>query len=54
MNAPYPVPAGIGEQTTEVKKSRFIARAYPVSDRASALRIVARVKWEFPNARHHC
>ncbi|OQX32259.1 MAG: YigZ family protein [Candidatus Sedimenticola endophacoides] len=54
MTPPYPVPAGIGEQTTEVKKSRFIARAYPVSDRASALRIVARVKREFPDARHHC
>lgn len=33
MSKDYPIPAGYLERETEVKKSRFIARVYPVSDR---------------------
>ncbi|MEC7433689.1 MAG: YigZ family protein, partial [Pseudomonadota bacterium] len=30
MSKDYPIPAGYLERETEVKKSRFIARVYPV------------------------
>ena len=33
MSKDYPIPAGFLERETEIKKSRFIARVYPVSDR---------------------
>ncbi len=50
----YPVPAGPSEVETEVRKSRFIARVVPVTNREQALEAVERARREHPEARHHC
>ena len=39
---------------TEVKKSRFVARAALVTDRASAMAMVEQARRDYPDARHHC
>lgn len=54
MSVSYPVPAESKEVKTEVKKSRFIARACQVSTRQQALEFVEQAKSDFPDARHHC
>ncbi|OZB17011.1 MAG: YigZ family protein [Marinobacter sp. 34-60-7] len=54
MNQDYPVPAGFLERETEVKKSRFIARVYPVSSRDEVRDRVAEAQRDFPDARHVC
>jgi uncharacterized YigZ family protein len=54
MSKDYPIPAGFLERETEIKKSRFIARVYPVSDRDEVREHVARAHQEFPDARHVC
>ncbi|TVP59891.1 MAG: DUF1949 domain-containing protein [Halomonadaceae bacterium] len=51
---PYPVPGDSHEVTTEVRKSRFIARVVPVTDRQQALAEVAAIRARYPDARHHC
>lgn len=50
----YPVPARVFEAETEVRKSRFIARVVPVTDREQALEVVAQARRDHPEARHHC
>jgi uncharacterized YigZ family protein len=42
------------EAEIEIKKSRFIARAAKVTERAAALAFVEQAKRDFPDARHHC
>ncbi|WP_205422662.1 IMPACT family protein [Seongchinamella sediminis] len=37
-----------------VRKSRFIARLEPVTDRAQVNAAVARARQDYPDARHHC
>ena len=54
MSSSYPSPAASVETVTEVKKSRFIARAAKVVDRQAALTLVAQAKQDYPDARHHC
>ena len=54
MSKDYPVPSGYLERETEVKKSRFIARVYPVSSRDEVREHVARAHADFPDARHVC
>lgn len=48
------VPQRFASAEFEVKKSRFIAWAVPVSSREEALQWVDRARTEFPDARHHC
>ncbi len=48
------VPATAVEAEIEIKKSRFIARALPVTSREEALAAVARARADHPDARHHC
>jgi len=50
----YPVPAGVIEETLEVKKSRFIARVLRVTDRSEAMAALEQAKNDYPDARHHC
>ena len=50
----YPTPARTVETESEVKKSRFIARAANVSSRQEALAFVEQAKCDYPDARHHC
>ncbi len=50
----YPTPIQTIEIETEVKKSRFIARASKVADRQEALAFVEQAKQDYPDARHHC
>jgi uncharacterized YigZ family protein len=38
----------------DIKKSRFIGMVFPIADRASALRELARIRHEHPSARHVC
>nr|BBJ04836.1 hypothetical protein YBY_26850 [Marinobacter nauticus] len=54
MSKDYPVPSGYLERETEVKKSRFIARVYPVSSRDEVREHVARAHQDYPDARHVC
>lgn len=54
MSKDYPVPAGYLERETEVKKSRFIARIYPVSDRDEVRAYVEQARRDYPDARHVC
>ncbi len=42
------------EAEIEVKKSRFIAHALPISSRDDALKAVKQLKTCYPDARHHC
>ncbi len=50
----YPVPEREAEAETEVRRSRFIARAAPVTSREEALAFVERARADHPEARHHC
>ena len=52
--ATYPVPEREAEAETEVRRSRFIARAAPVASREEALAFVERARRDHPEARHHC
>lgn len=38
----------------EIKKSQFLAYAYPIHNREQALFHVEQLKKQFPDARHHC
>lgn len=48
------VPTRFASAELEVKKSRFIAWAAPVSSRQQALQWVDKAKAEYADARHHC
>lgn len=48
------VPQRFESAEFEVKKSRFIAWAVPVTSRQEAMQWVNRAREEFPDARHHC
>lgn len=50
----YPVPLEPCEVVTEVKKSRFIARAARAEDRGQAMQLLEQAKLDYPDARHHC
>ncbi|PAU77835.1 YigZ family protein [Halovibrio salipaludis] len=50
----WPVPAREAEAETQVRKSRFIARAAPAASREEALALVERARLDHPEARHHC
>lgn len=50
----YQVPVGQHVIEYEVKKSRFLACASRASSRDEALTFLAKLKAEFPDARHHC
>jgi uncharacterized YigZ family protein len=54
MTPTYPTPSDTVEVETEVKKSRFIARATKVTSREAALAFVEQARRDFPDARHHC
>lgn len=50
----YPIPAGFLERETEVKKSRFIARVTPVSNRDEVRQWLDQAHRDHPDARHIC
>jgi len=50
----YQRPTTYAEATIDVKKSRFIAQAYPIKTQAEAKSIIADLKEKTPNANHHC
>lgn len=54
MSKDYPIPAGYLERETEVKKSRFIARVYPVRARDEVRALVEQAHRDYPDARHVC
>jgi len=54
MSKNYLVPSHTLEIKTEVKKSRFIARAAYITDRKQAMSMLAEAKHDYPDARHHC
>lgn len=54
MASQHRVPDGVSEQSLEIKKSRFIARAGFADSRESALTFVETMRTDFPDARHHC
>ncbi|MGC9455949.1 MAG: YigZ family protein [Halothiobacillaceae bacterium] len=50
----YPVPARCLEHEIEAKKSRFIARAGPATNRSEAMAMIDGARRDYPDARHHC
>lgn len=54
MSKNYPIPAAPLEVLTEVKKSRFIARAAYITSREQAMAMLVQAKQDYPDARHHC
>lgn len=54
MSGNYPVPAGVLERQTVVRKSRFIARVAPVHSRDQLKTLVQQAWQEHPGARHVC
>jgi uncharacterized YigZ family protein len=54
VSAIYCVPAKEMERETEIKKSRFIARAARVRSREEAMVFLERARGDYPDARHHC
>ena len=54
MSQHYPIPVSTLECETEVKKSRFIARATCVTSRKTAMKFLEQAKADYPDARHHC
>ncbi|WP_369056053.1 YigZ family protein [Kineococcus terrestris] len=51
---PRPVPARAVRTTTVVERSRFVCTLRPVADEAAAEAVVAAVRRELADARHHC
>jgi uncharacterized YigZ family protein len=51
---PLPVPARAVRTELVVDRSRFVTTLEPVADVAGLDAVVARVRREFPDARHHC
>lgn len=54
IESAYPVPERDAEAETEVRRSRFIARAAPAASRDEALAFVEQARRDHPEARHHC
>ena len=54
MRQPLPVPARAVRTEALVERSRFACTLEPVEDAAALEAVVARVRREFPDARHHC
>ena len=50
----YPIPAERCRAEIEIKKSRFIAYADFVENRAQAMAMLEELKAAYPDARHHC
>lgn len=50
----YPVPDAQVETLYEIKKSKFIAYAAFADSRDAAMALLAKVKAQYPDARHHC
>ncbi len=50
----YPVPADLNRAEIEIKKSRFIAYAKGIQNRAEGMAWLAELKAQYPDARHHC
>lgn len=54
MRDPLPVPARPVRTELVVERSRFLTTLEPVADVDALDAVVARVRKEFPDARHHC
>lgn len=54
MSNNYPVPAQPREATIEIRKSRFIAVAQPVSTREEAMERLDTLRRHYRDARHYC
>lgn len=50
----YPVPSDQACSEVEIKKSRFIAYAQGIENRAAGMAWLAEIKAQYPDARHHC
>ena len=50
----HPVPAGVGEGESTVRRSRFVARVGRARNRNQALRFVQDAKERLPGAAHYC
>ena len=50
----YQTPSAPCEAVYEIKKSEFLAFAYPIDSREQAMGHVADLRARYPDARHHC
>lgn len=50
----YQTPSAPCDAVYEIKKSEFLAFAYPIDSREQAMDHVAKLRAHYPDARHHC
>lgn len=50
----YQTPSAPCDAVYEIKKSEFLAFAYPIDSREQAMDYVAKLRVRYPDARHHC
>lgn len=50
----YQTPSAPCDAVYEIKKSEFLAFAYPIDSREQAMDHVAKLRARYPDARHHC
>ncbi len=50
----YPIPNTAVDTVYEIKKSKFITRAFLAENREQGMAELARIKQQYPDARHHC
>jgi len=50
----YSIPTELATAEIEIKKSRFIAYAKGIQDRAEGMIWLEQIKAQYPDARHHC
>ena len=50
----YQKPLGSNQAEIVIKRSRFLANAYPVETRTEAMAIVQQIRARYPEANHHC
>ncbi|WP_040727220.1 YigZ family protein [Thiomicrorhabdus sp. Kp2] len=50
----YPIPTQQAIAEIEIKKSRFIAYAKGITERAEGMAWLEEIKAQYPDARHHC
>ena len=54
MNILYQQATSSVELCYEVKKSKFITRIHPITNKEDALQYLHKAKQDYPDARHHC
>lgn len=54
MSCPFEIIQDAVECQQLIKKSRFITHLFPVIDKSQTMSEIERIRYEYPDARHHC